>query len=81
MSSIPLLALNSGHRIPQLGLGVFKIEPEQTADVVVSALEVGYRHIDTAVGYNNEAGVGEGVGKGATDPTAGRSLTKLDRDA
>ncbi|AXK44182.1 aldo/keto reductase [Brachybacterium saurashtrense] len=44
--------------IPQLGLGVFQIPPEQVQRVVEEALEVGYRHIDTAAAYNNESGVG-----------------------
>ena len=46
----PLIALNSGQQIPQLGLGVFLIPQEQTEEVVLNALEVGYRHIDTAAG-------------------------------
>ena len=57
----PTLAMNDGHRIPQLGLGVYKIADEGAADVVVEAVQAGYRHIDTASLYDNEAGVGEGV--------------------
>jgi 2,5-diketo-D-gluconate reductase A len=60
-STIPTLELNDGHTIPQLGFGVFQIEPDETADAVVRALETGYRHIDTAEMYRNEKGVGEGV--------------------
>jgi 2,5-diketo-D-gluconate reductase A len=55
------IRLNDGSTIPQLGFGVFQIPPEDTADAVREALEVGYRHIDTAEMYGNEAGVGEGV--------------------
>ena len=61
MNQVPDLALNNGRTIPQLGFGVFQIEPEETADAVGQALEVGYRHIDTAQMYENEAGVGEGL--------------------
>ncbi len=57
----PDLALNSGQTIPQLGFGVFKIDPAETADAVSEALKVGYRHIDTAEMYRNEKGVGEAV--------------------
>jgi 2,5-diketo-D-gluconate reductase A len=60
-NSVPLLALNSGTSIPQLGFGVFKVDPAETQRVVEDALEVGYRHIDTATGYNNEAEVGAAI--------------------
>ncbi|ORA37117.1 aldo/keto reductase [Mycobacterium aquaticum] len=55
------IELNDGTRIPQLGFGVFKIEPEKTAAAVKVALDVGYRHIDTAEMYGNEREVGQGV--------------------
>ena len=58
---VPDLTLNSGQSIPQLGFGVFKIDPAETADAVAEALKVGYRHIDTAEMYGNEAEVGEAV--------------------
>ncbi|MFM9376050.1 aldo/keto reductase [Gordonia sp. VNK21] len=61
MSPIPQIALTDGHRIPQLGYGVFKIPPEQTERAVTQALELGYRHIDTAAVYGNEAGVGRAI--------------------
>jgi 2,5-diketo-D-gluconate reductase A len=54
----PLTTLNNGVQIPQVGFGVFQVPPEQTAEVVLTALSAGYRHIDTAAGYQNEAGVG-----------------------
>ena len=57
----PALALNDGRAMPQLGLGVWRTPPETTALAVRSALELGYRAIDTAAAYGNEAGVGEGV--------------------
>ncbi|GAB92860.1 aldo/keto reductase [Gordonia rhizosphera] len=59
--SIPTITLNNGVTIPQLGFGVFKIEPDKTKAATLTALEVGYRHIDTAEMYGNEKGVGEAV--------------------
>ena len=59
--SVPDITLNDGNTIPQLGFGVFQIDPGETAETVARAFEVGYRHIDTAEGYRNEAGVGEAV--------------------
>ncbi|KFI99091.1 aldo/keto reductase [Bifidobacterium stellenboschense] len=57
----PLVTLNDGHLIPQIGLGVLRIDDEGVVPVVESALEAGYRHIDGAAGYNNEAGVGRAL--------------------
>ena len=59
--TVPIITLNNGVEIPQLGFGVFQIEPEKTVDAVRTALDVGYRHIDTAEMYGNEKQVGEGV--------------------
>jgi 2,5-diketo-D-gluconate reductase A len=59
--TVPTIALNDGTSIPQLGFGVFQVPPEETAATVTTALEVGYRHIDTAQMYQNEAGVGEAI--------------------
>lgn len=61
MSSVPHLILNNGVTMPQLGFGVFQVPDDQTADVVTSAIEAGYRSIDTAAAYGNEAGVGRAV--------------------
>ena len=61
MATVPTITLNNGVEIPQLGFGVFQIDPAETAQAVQTALEVGYRHIDTAEMYGNEAGVGEGI--------------------
>ncbi|MBY6707067.1 aldo/keto reductase [Rhodococcus sp. BP-241] len=61
MSHVPSLSLNDGRSIPQLGFGVFQIEPEKTADAVRTAIEVGYRHLDTAQMYGNEKETGQGV--------------------
>jgi diketogulonate reductase-like aldo/keto reductase len=60
-TKIPQVQLNDGSEIPQLGLGVFQVPPVKTAEVVTHALETGYRHIDTAAAYNNEAEVGQGL--------------------
>ncbi|MGE2836471.1 aldo/keto reductase [Mycobacterium sp. SMC-4] len=61
MTDVPAIELNDGTRIPQLGLGVYQVPPEDTAATVRTALEIGYRHIDTAEMYQNEKGVGQGV--------------------
>jgi 2,5-diketo-D-gluconate reductase A len=66
-NTIPSIELNDGHAIPQLGFGVFQIDPGETAAVVSTALEIGYRHIDTAQMYRNERGVGDAVRASALD--------------
>jgi 2,5-diketo-D-gluconate reductase A len=60
-TQVPALSLHDGVEIPQVGFGVFQIPPEETQEKVEEALAVGYRHIDTAAAYRNEAGVGAGV--------------------
>ncbi|MCA0216200.1 MAG: aldo/keto reductase [Actinobacteria bacterium] len=57
----PRITLNDGTTIPQLGFGVFRVDPEETERIVSDALEVGYRHIDTAAIYGNEIGVGRAI--------------------
>lgn len=61
MSQVPTIELNDGVGIPQLGFGVFQIKPDETAAAVKTALEIGYRHIDTAQMYGNEKEVGQGI--------------------
>jgi len=61
LATVPSIALNNGVEIPQLGFGVYQVPPEDTADVVATALELGYRHIDTAEMYGNEKGVGQAI--------------------
>lgn len=61
MSTVPDITLNDGNTIPQLGFGVFQIKSEDTVKAVYEALEIGYRHIDTAEMYGNEKEVGEAV--------------------
>lgn len=57
----PVLTMNDGRSIPQLGLGVYKVPDAVASEVVVTAIDAGYRHIDTATLYANERGVGDGV--------------------
>ena len=59
--TVPNLSLHDGTSIPQLGFGVFQVPPEETAATVLTAFEVGYRHIDTAQMYQNEEGVGAAI--------------------
>ena len=59
--TIPSLPLNDGYAIPQIGLGTASLNDETVAAVLVTAIEVGYRHIDTAFRYGNQRGVGKGV--------------------
>ena len=60
-NSVPSLVLNNVVPIPQLGFGVFLVPPDETATAVTTALEAGYRLIDTAQGYRNEQGVGKAI--------------------
>ncbi|MCS6711937.1 aldo/keto reductase [Brachybacterium sp. EF45031] len=61
MSTVPTLRFHDGREIPQLGFGVWQVEDEVAEKVVGEALKVGYRHIDTAAIYGNEAGVGRAL--------------------
>jgi 2,5-diketo-D-gluconate reductase A len=67
MSTVPSLALNNGVEIPQLGFGVFQVPPESTVETLSQAIEIGYRHIDTARGYRNEREVGQAINKSGID--------------
>ena len=58
---VPTLAFNDGHTIPQLGFGLYRVDPDEAERIVSDALEVGYRHIDTAAIYGNELGVGRAI--------------------
>ncbi|MDO5492196.1 MAG: aldo/keto reductase [Nesterenkonia sp.] len=75
MSTLPL---NSGTSIPQIGYGTYATE--DTATMVAEALGLGYRHLDTAQMYGNEAGVGEGVRRSGVDRSEVFITTKLDND-
>ena len=74
------IILNDGHAMPRLGLGVWQTPPEATADAVATALAAGYRHIDTAAAYRNEAGVGEGIKRAELGREAVFVTTKLWND-
>lgn len=78
METAPLIPLNDGNVIPQIGLGTWPLNDEEAARAVVQALEIGYRHIDTAVKYGNEAGVGEGLRSSGLDRSEVFVTTKLD---
>jgi len=71
------LTLNTGDHIPQLGLGVFKVDDDVCEQIVLDALEVGYRHIDTAMIYRNEAAVGRAIAKSGIDRDELFVTTKL----
>jgi len=73
----PHLQLNDGNAIPQLGFGVFQVPPEETADAVSHALGTGYRLIDTAAAYGNEAAVGEAIRSSGLDRDEVYVTTKL----
>lgn len=64
MADVPSIKLRDGNAIPQLGLGVWQVDPGITARVVRDAIDAGYRAIDTAEGYDNEQGVGEAIRTG-----------------
>ena len=67
VSNVPSIELNDGNHIPQLGFGVFQVPPDDTADAVKTALDIGYRHVDTAEMYQNEKGVGQGIRDAGVD--------------
>jgi 2,5-diketo-D-gluconate reductase A len=79
-NSVPTITLNDGHDIPQLGFGVFQVEPTETTRIVSDALEVGYRHIDTAAIYGNEEGVGKALAASGIDRSKLFVTTKLWND-
>jgi 2,5-diketo-D-gluconate reductase A len=81
VTAIPDIMLNNGQQIPQFGFGVFQIEPEDTVEAVVTALQAGYRHIDTAEGYGNEKQVGEAIAKSGVDRSEVFITSKLSNDA
>jgi 2,5-diketo-D-gluconate reductase A len=74
---IPQIMLNNGQQIPQFGFGVFLVPPAETTAAVSSALDAGYRHIDTAEMYGNEAEVGAAIRKSGLDRADLFVTTKL----
>ncbi|WP_313539006.1 aldo/keto reductase [Leifsonia aquatica] len=77
-SAVPSLALNSGGSIPQLGLGTWPLDDAEVEKAIISAAELGYRHVDTAVKYGNEIGVGRGVAASGVAREDWFVTTKLD---
>jgi 2,5-diketo-D-gluconate reductase A len=67
MTAVPTLTLNNGVEIPQLGFGVFLVPPESTVETLSHAIEIGYRHIDTAQMYRNEREVGQALRESGID--------------
>ena len=85
MATVPTIALNNGVEIPQLGFGVFQIQPADTAEATRTALEIGYRHIDTAQMYGNEREVGlavreSGIPRDQVFVTSKLNNNRLERD-
>jgi 2,5-diketo-D-gluconate reductase A len=80
MADVPNIPLNNGVRIPQLGFGVFQVEPEDTADTVRAAFDAGYRHIDTAQMYGNEEQVGQAIAASGIPRNELFVTTKLNND-
>jgi 2,5-diketo-D-gluconate reductase A len=80
MVAVPNVLLNNGVEIPQLGFGVFQIDPSETADAVSKAFEIGYRHIDTAQMYGNEKGVGQAFAKSGLDRSEVFITSKLNNN-
>jgi 2,5-diketo-D-gluconate reductase A len=78
MEPVPEVELNDGAHIPQIGFGVYKVAPDETAAAVRAALEAGYRHLDTAAMYHNEEGVGRGIRDAGVDRRDVFITSKLD---
>jgi len=81
MTQQPMLTLNTGATMPQLGFGVFKVPNHETAKAVATALDVGYRSIDTAAMYGNEEGVGQAIADSGIPRQELFVTTKLNNDA
>jgi 2,5-diketo-D-gluconate reductase A len=81
VTAIPEIMLNNGQSIPQFGFGVFLIKPADTFDAVSTALQAGYRHVDTAEMYGNEREVGDALAKSGLDRAEVFVTTKLSNDA
>jgi 2,5-diketo-D-gluconate reductase A len=81
MADQPLIRLNNGTSMPQLGFGVFKVPENQAAEAVKRAFEAGYRHIDTAAMYRNERAVGQAIAESGLSRDEVFITTKLNNDA
>ncbi len=80
-AQIPTVSLNNGTTIPQLGFGVYQVPPDETERAVQTAFEAGYRHIDTAQMYQNEAGVGRALRNSGLAREDVYITTKLNNDS
>jgi len=78
VTAIPEILLNNGQKIPQFGFGVFLVKPDETLAAVTHALQAGYRHIDTAEMYGNEAEVGAAISRSGLGREEIFVTTKLD---
>lgn len=76
--TVPAIPMNTGATIPQIGAGTWPLNDAEAADVVAEAIDVGYRHLDTATRYGNEAGVGEGIRRSGIAREELFVTTKLD---
>ena len=81
MTYVPNVQLNDGGTIPQVGLGVFQVSNDVASEAVQSALGAGYRSVDTAAIYGNEAGVGDGLRASSVAREDVYVTTKLWNDA
>ncbi|RJQ81784.1 aldo/keto reductase [Pseudonocardiaceae bacterium YIM PH 21723] len=81
MSVVPDIELHDGVKIPQLGFGVFQVPLDETKAAVRSAIEAGYRHIDTAAIYGNEEGVGQAIAESGVPRDELFIVTKLWNEA
>jgi diketogulonate reductase-like aldo/keto reductase len=81
MADVPSVHLNSGHAMPQLGFGVFKVPLDETERAVTAAIQAGYRSLDTAAMYGNEEGVGAAIDKAGLAREELFVTTKLNNDA
>lgn len=81
MANIPVKTMADGQQMPQLGFGVWRVEDAAAETAVAEALRVGYRSIDTAQMYRNEAGVGRGIAGSGIDRSEIFLTTKLDNKA
>jgi 2,5-diketo-D-gluconate reductase A len=77
-TATPTFPLNNGYAIPQIGFGTASLDDEQIAPLIVTAIEAGYRHIDTAFRYGNQRGVGKGLRDSGIDREQVFVTTKLD---
>ena len=81
MTAVPDIMLNNGNTIPQFGFGVFLVEPKDTSEAVTTALQAGYRHVDTAEMYGNEREVGQAIAKSGLDRGDVFVTSKLGNDS